>query len=375
GTSSQPFYLSSPTSQDYLTSLSLFLSFKSFNYNKERKEMPHRIAPRSFQIMLLCLLITSPLDVIAQGGQGDIPVVNPTSPGGDTTTPTITQPSPPSSTLPGPVTNPNPPTGGYPPLDGTTPPTGGGYPPLDGTTPTGGYPPLDGTTPPGGGGGGGAPGGGGDTGAGGGGGAPGGGGGGDTGAGGGGAPGGGGGGDNGGGGGGSGGQWCIAKATASPTSLQVALDYACGYGGADCGQIQQGASCYEPNTIRDHASFAFNSYYQKHPGSDSCNFGGAAQLTSADPSKGSCRFPSSSGTVSTSPPSQPSPPDFNSPPSTPTYPPPITTPTTDIPGSGPPYGVAEPTGLPSLATHVSHSFLSVFTAVGILVPLLRQNYL
>ncbi|CAF2044873.1 loricrin-like [Brassica napus] len=337
--------------------------------------MPHRIAPRCFQIMLLCLLITSPLDVIiAQGGQGDIPVVNPTSPGGDTTTPTITQPSPPSSTFPGPVTNPNPPTGGYPPLDGTTPPTGGGYPPLDGTTPTGGYPPLDGTTPPGGGGGG-APGGGGDTGAGGGGGAPGGGGGGDTGAGGGGAPGGGSGGDNGGGGGGGGGQWCIAKATASPTSLQVALDYACGYGGADCGQIQQGASCYEPNTIRDHASFAFNSYYQKHPGSDSCNFGGAAQLTSADPSKGSCRFPSSSGTVSTSPPSQPSPPDFNSPPSTPTYPPPITTPTTDIPGSGPPYGVAEPTGLPSLATHVSHSFLSVFTAVGILVPLLRQNYL
>ncbi|KAF8050865.1 hypothetical protein N665_1860s0005 [Sinapis alba] len=332
--------------------------------------MAHSIAPRCFQIMLLCLLITSPLGVIAQGGQGDIPVVNPTSPGGDTTTtPTITQPSPPSSTFPGPVTNLNPPTGGYPPLDGTTP-TGGGYPPLDGTTPTGGYPPLDGTTPTGGAGGG-APGGsgGGDTGAGGG--APGG----DTGGGGGGtAPGGGGGGDTGGGGGGGSGQWCIAKANASPTSLQVALDYACGYGGADCGQIQQGASCYEPNTIRDHASFAFNSYYQKHPGSDSCSFGGAAQLTSTDPSKGSCRFSASSGTVSTSPPSQPSPPDFNSPPSTSTFPPPITTPTTGISGSGPPYGVAEPTGLPSSATHASHSFLSIFTAVGILVPFFRQYY-
>ncbi|CDY43335.1 BnaC03g59070D [Brassica napus] len=295
--------------------------------------MAHIVARRYFQIMLLCLLISSPLDVIAQGGQaGDIPVVNPTSPGGDTTTPTITQPSPPSSTFPGPVTNPNPPTGGYPPLDGTTP-TGGGYPPLDGTTPTGGggYPPLDGTTPTGGGG------------------------------------------DTGGGGGGGSGQWCIAKANASPTSLQVALDYACGYGGADCGQIQQGASCYEPNTIRDHASFAFNSYYQKHPGSDSCNFGGAAQLTSTDPSKGSCRFSASSGTVSTSPPSQPSPPDFNSPPSTSTFPPPITTPTTGMPGSGPPFGVAEPTGLPSSATHASHSFISFFTAVGIL--LLRQYYL
>jgi len=302
--------------------------------------------------MLLCLLYTSPLDVIAQGqgGQGDIPVVNPTAPGGSTTTPTITQPSPPSLTFPGPTT----PTGGYPPLDGTTP--------------TGGYPPLYGTTPPGGGdvGGGGGGYGGGTPGGGGGGG-------GDTGAG---AGGGGygGGGDTGAGGGVGSGQWCIAKANASPTSLQVALDYACGYGGADCGQIQQGAACYEPNTIRDHASFAFNSYYQKHPGSDSCNFGGAAQLTSTDPSKGSCHFSSSSGTVSTSPPSQMSPPDFSSPPSS-TYPPPITTPTTGITGSGPPFGVAEPTGLPNSATSVSHSLLSIFTAVGILMPLLRENYL
>ncbi|CAN8313586.1 unnamed protein product [Cochlearia groenlandica] len=248
--------------------------------------MTHRIAPRCFSTILLCLLITSPLDVMAQGGQqGDIPVVNPTSPDGTTTTPTTTQPSPPSPTFP--------PTGGG----------GGGF-------------------------------------------------------------------------GGGGGQWCIAKANASPTSLQVALDYACGYGGADCGQIQQGASCYEPNTLRDHASFAFNSYYQKHPGSDSCNFGGAAQLTSTDPSKGSCRFSASSGTVSTSPPSQPSgpsPPDFTSPPST--FPPPITTPTTGIPGSGPPFGVAEPTGPTSSANHVSHSFLSIFTTVGILMPLLRENYL
>ncbi|OAP19238.1 hypothetical protein AXX17_AT1G29790 [Arabidopsis thaliana] len=355
--------------------------------------MTHRIAPRCFStIMLLCLLYTSPLDVIAQGqgGQGDIPVVNPTAPGGSTTTPTITQPSPPSLTFPGPTT----PTGGYPPLDGTTP--------------TGGYPPLYGTTPPGGGdvGGGGGGYGGGTPGGGGGGG-------GDTGAG---AGGGGygGGGDTGAGGGVGSGQWCIAKANASPTSLQVALDYACGYGGADCGQIQQGAACYEPNTIRDHASFAFNSYYQKHPGSDSCNFGGAAQLTSTDPtfifavsmsgisylrppqlidvecleivpepsntsppydsSKGSCHFSSSSGTVSTSPPSQMSPPDFSSPPSS-TYPPPITTPTTGITGSGPPFGVAEPTGLPNSATSVSHSLLSIFTAVGILMPLLRENYL
>ncbi|KAI3891105.1 hypothetical protein MKW98_007410 [Papaver atlanticum] len=102
----------------------------------------------------------------------------------------------------------------------------------------------------------------------------------------------------GGGGGGGSGTWCVASQSASQTALQVALDYACGFGGADCSKIQQGGSCYNPNTLRDHASYAFNSYYQKNPAPTSCSFGGTAMTTTTDPSSGTCKFPSSSSSPS-----------------------------------------------------------------------------
>lgn len=89
----------------------------------------------------------------------------------------------------------------------------------------------------------------------------------------------------------SGGQWCVASQTASETALQTALDFACGYGGADCSAIQSGASCYNPDTVRDHASYAFNAYYQKNPSPTSCSFGGIAQLTNKDPSKSKLQNP------------------------------------------------------------------------------------
>ncbi|XP_011098085.1 PLASMODESMATA CALLOSE-BINDING PROTEIN 2 [Sesamum indicum] len=94
------------------------------------------------------------------------------------------------------------------------------------------------------------------------------------------------------------GSWCVATQSASQNALQLALDYACGHGGADCSAIQPGGSCYMPATVRDHASYAFNSYYQKNPIPTSCNFGGSAVTTSTDPSYGTCQYPSTSTTSS-----------------------------------------------------------------------------
>ncbi|GMJ04033.1 hypothetical protein HRI_004072500 [Hibiscus trionum] len=92
----------------------------------------------------------------------------------------------------------------------------------------------------------------------------------------------------------SGGSWCVASQSASQTALQVALDYACGHGGADCRAIQPGGSCYNPDTVRAHASYAFNSYFQKNPIPSSCNFGGTAVTTRTDPSRGTCQYQSTS---------------------------------------------------------------------------------
>ncbi|XP_039005942.1 PLASMODESMATA CALLOSE-BINDING PROTEIN 3-like [Hibiscus syriacus] len=162
-----------------------------------------------------------------------------------------------------------------------------------------------------------------------------------------------------------GGSWCIANQGASPTALQVALDYACGYGGADCSAIQPGGICYEPNTVQDHASYAFNDYYQKHPAPTSCVFGGTAQLTNTDPSKGNCHYAASSPT-SVALPASITPPATLSPPDATTLTPPFTkSPPFTRPGGDTVYGSAEPTGLPSSASSVSFSFLLIFATMSI----------
>ncbi|KAI3996804.1 hypothetical protein MKX01_041104 [Papaver californicum] len=91
--------------------------------------------------------------------------------------------------------------------------------------------------------------------------------------------------------------WCVARSNASEQQLQAALDYAC-WAGADCTPIQPDGLCYLPNNLIAHASYAFNSFFQKRssaPGA--CEFAGSATISMTDPSYGSCVYPSSSSTA------------------------------------------------------------------------------
>lgn len=84
----------------------------------------------------------------------------------------------------------------------------------------------------------------------------------------------------------SSGLWCVAKPSVPPETLQEALDYACGEGDADCEAISPSGSCYYPDTVVAHASYAFNSYWQKTKSNGgTCGFGGTAMLINSDPSK------------------------------------------------------------------------------------------
>ncbi|KAH7568606.1 hypothetical protein JRO89_XS06G0021500 [Xanthoceras sorbifolium] len=75
------------------------------------------------------------------------------------------------------------------------------------------------------------------------------------------------------------------------SALIANLDYACSQ--VDCGSIQQGGSCFYPNTDIHHASFAMNLHYQtlgRHMAD--CDFRNSGLISLTDPSTGSCTFES-----------------------------------------------------------------------------------
>ncbi|TVU08460.1 hypothetical protein EJB05_41865, partial [Eragrostis curvula] len=86
------------------------------------------------------------------------------------------------------------------------------------------------------------------------------------------------------------GLWCVANPTAASAVVQTAMDYACG-SGADCDLTAPGGPCHLPDTLMAHASFAFNSYWQRTKvAGGTCDFAGAAMLVTKDPSYEGCHY-------------------------------------------------------------------------------------
>lgn len=88
-------------------------------------------------------------------------------------------------------------------------------------------------------------------------------------------------------------KFCMPKPQATDAQLQASLDWACTNQGVDCGPVQAGGPCFDPNTVRSHAAYVMNAYYQIKGKNDiNCDFSGSAAIVFADPSKYSTFFQS-----------------------------------------------------------------------------------
>lgn len=89
----------------------------------------------------------------------------------------------------------------------------------------------------------------------------------------------------------SGKQWCVPKKGATDASLQSNINWACTSGGVDCSAVKAGGPCFNPNTIRSHAAYIMNAYYQAKGHQDfNCDFSGTGVVTTSDPSYGACKY-------------------------------------------------------------------------------------
>ncbi|XP_020576388.1 glucan endo-1,3-beta-glucosidase 7-like isoform X2 [Phalaenopsis equestris] len=88
------------------------------------------------------------------------------------------------------------------------------------------------------------------------------------------------------------GGWCVPKEGVTEEELQENLDFACGQEGVDCSSIQPGGACFEPNTVKSHATYAMNQLFQvSGRNAWNCDFRQSAMLTAQNPSYGGCVFP------------------------------------------------------------------------------------
>ncbi|XP_010535497.2 PREDICTED: LOW QUALITY PROTEIN: glucan endo-1,3-beta-glucosidase [Tarenaya hassleriana] len=85
--------------------------------------------------------------------------------------------------------------------------------------------------------------------------------------------------------------WCVPRSDARDEELQRNIDYVCNTG-VDCGPIQGGGQCFSPDSVRSHASYAMNVYYQTFGRHDvDCDFNHTGLITTVDPSYEACSYP------------------------------------------------------------------------------------
>ncbi|KAL7586200.1 hypothetical protein Lser_V15G35807 [Lactuca serriola] len=90
--------------------------------------------------------------------------------------------------------------------------------------------------------------------------------------------------------GGGGKTWCIPTSGASEEVLQMNIDYVCGLG-FDCQPISKGGRCFYPDSVRAHAAYAMNVYYQATGRHDyDCDFRNTGAITSSNPGYGRCKY-------------------------------------------------------------------------------------
>ncbi|XP_031486823.1 glucan endo-1,3-beta-glucosidase-like [Nymphaea colorata] len=85
-------------------------------------------------------------------------------------------------------------------------------------------------------------------------------------------------------------KWCVPKADVDGGALQKNIDYVCS-SGVDCSPIQPGGACFQPSTVKSHAAYAMNAYFQSAGRHDfNCDFAGTGVMTATDPSYGNCIY-------------------------------------------------------------------------------------